>query len=764
MFPRVFFEWKNQVSQSEENPLEIQIDEALAEYMSKCDSGLIPNRDEFLARQPAELREHLQELLVAADWIETLAGPTISDSHQDADQEPSPMTDETLPHASALNGAPSVSRATFSRTIPQSFGSFESATEETHARQPETNNRQGLSIPVLPYLFGDYVLEKVLGRGGMGVVYLGHQRNLDRPVAIKMIRSGALASSEEVHRFYSEARSAAKLDHPNIVTVYQCGEFEGHHYFSMDYVPGTDLARLTKDGPIDGKRAARYVRDVARAIQFAHDRGILHRDLKPANVLVDETDTVRITDFGLAKLIGHETGLTATGAALGTPSYMSPEQASGRVEDQHQATDIYSMGAVLFTIVTGKPPFRASSVVQTIMHVIHRPAPMARAVNTLVDEDLETIIDVCLQKAPQDRYPTAAALAAELDRYLAGVPIEARPTSHLRRAWYWLLGVPIFGAVLDNRVVEPTDAHRWVQRGLISIGLLLILAWALLLIPTSVWYKNRMPRNVRFAAGVSGGSYDRIAQQLSGALSEETSCKADVVSTAGSNDNLELLLTGQVDMALLQADSVGSSTIAVIAPLYYEAVHIIVKADLGLKDFKELSGRRVAVGSEKAGSRGVTKLLLRHAGLASSEVELVDEGWQTMSLDKELDAAVVVSQLGDPELVKLLETGQFNLIGMSDAIEFALDEPIFHALDVYASVYPNCNIGEYGIRTVATTAYLATRFETPDVLVQKTLERLYSPELASKTGILPLERAAHWQGLAWHQAALEFFSLHAVTE
>ncbi len=176
----------------------------------------------------------------------------------------------------------------------------------------EVSEAVDLSHPGLPCRFGDYILERVLGRGGMGVVYFGRQIHLDRPVAIKMIRSGALASQEEVQRFYAEARSAAKLDHPNIVTVYQCGEHEGHHFFSMDYVAGTDLSRMVQDKPLDCKVAARLRSRRGRAIQYAHDQGILHRDLKPANLLIDESDHVHITDFGLAKSIGQDTGLTAT--------------------------------------------------------------------------------------------------------------------------------------------------------------------------------------------------------------------------------------------------------------------------------------------------------------------------------------------------------------------------------------------------------------------------------------------------------------------
>ncbi len=740
------------MNQPDEHRLEIQIEEALVEYMSACDSGNVPNRDSFLAKQPAELREQLLELLSTADWIEQLAGPTISQAVADASspEEVSALLDETLPQ---VLGQPNGEHG----TLPQDFGRSPPPRGATRTATSQARRGASLSLPVLPCEFGDYVLERVLGRGGMGVVYFGRQRHLDRPVAIKMIRSGALASAEEVQRFYAEARSAAKLDHPNIVTVYQCGECDGHHYFSMDYVAGTDLAKMTANKPLNGKVAARYVRDVAKAIQYAHDRGILHRDLKPANVLVDEHDSVQITDFGLAKLMGHDTGLTAEGAALGTPSYMSPEQAAGKVEEHHQATDIYSLGAILFTLVTGRPPFKAAGVVQTIMQVIHRPAPMAKSVEKSVDEDLETIIDVCLQKSPEKRYQSAAALALELDRYLAGVPIQARPTSHLRRSWYWLLGVPIFGAVLDHRVAEPTDAHRWVQRVLISAGILLACAWLLMLIPSSVWFHNRMPRNVRIAAGLSGGNYDEIATELGAALARATNCQTDVLATAGSRDNLELLLDRRADLALLQADSIGSNSIALIAPLYYEAVHIIVRTDSAVESIADLRGKQISIGPEKAGSRDVAKLLLEHVGLSLADVKIIDVHWRELGERQDLDAAIVVSKLGAREVVQLLGSGLFRLLAIPNAIDFALLEPSFHPLVVSSSVYPRCHIDSSGIPSVATTAYLATRAEIPDVLVEHVLDELYQPQMVERTGILPLSRAAHWQGIAWHPAAHEFF-------
>ncbi len=744
------------VTNAKDQGQELEISKVLAEYMHRCDSGPTPNREEFLSRHP-ELRDQLSELLSAADWIEQLAGPRVADLGKSASnlKEDKALDDvrladeDTLPHVSKLNQS-----SAHDQTISSGATTDESA-EGTSAR-PKA--RRELSQPVLPCHFGDYLLERVIGRGGMGVVYMGRQENLDRQVAIKMIRSGALASEEEVQRFYAEARSAAQLDHPNIVTVYQCGEQAGHRYFSMDYVPGTDLSRLTADGPIDCKRAARYVRDVARAIQYAHDRGILHRDLKPANVLVDENDIVRITDFGLAKSIGTETGLTATGAALGTPSYMSPEQAAGRVNEHYHATDIYSLGAILFTIVTGQPPFKANTVVQTIMHVIHRPAPAARTVNPKVDEDIETIIDVCLQKSPERRYGSAQALADDLDRYLSGSPIQARPMSQMRRVWYWLLGVPIFGAVLDHRVIEPTDAHRWVQRGLISIAIMFVVAW-LSMAAFNSGRNNRMPRKVRFAAGMSGGTYSRIAESLCDALGSTTKCEALLIPTDGSSENIDLLTSADAELALVQADALGAEGVEVVAPLYYEAVHVLVRRDLGIPALGDLRGRKVRIGSVKTGSHSVARLLLSSAGLSFDDIAADSLDWHSLVDDPAADAAIIVTQLGSSGMSRLLKKGDYELLPMSmpRAVQFALDEPAFHYYVVSSEDYPDCNMVE--TPTVVTTAFLVARVGTPDILVKTILEHLFSEEIRQSIGIVSAERAAHWQGLAtWHPAAREFFA------
>jgi WD40 repeat protein/tetratricopeptide (TPR) repeat protein/tRNA A-37 threonylcarbamoyl transferase component Bud32 len=288
-----------------------------------------------------------------------------------------------------------------------------------------------------PQRFGDYELLSEIAQGGMGVVYKARQLSLNRTVAVKMIRSGIFASKEFVHRFRVEASAAAVLQHPNIVAVHEVGLHEGQHFFSMDYVPGQNLAQIVRDGPLPADRAARYVQKIAEAIHYAHQSGILHRDLKPSNVLIDANDQPRITDFGLAKQLNSESSATLTGEVMGTPGYMPPEQASGNRGAVKAWSDVYSLGAILYHLVSGRAPFAAGSLEETLNQVLNQDPVSLRLLNPSVPRDLDTICLKCLEKEPAKRYHSAQLLAEELTRFLNHEPILARSIGAVGRAVRW---------------------------------------------------------------------------------------------------------------------------------------------------------------------------------------------------------------------------------------------------------------------------------------------------------------------------------------
>jgi WD40 repeat protein/tRNA A-37 threonylcarbamoyl transferase component Bud32 len=293
---------------------------------------------------------------------------------------------------------------------------------------------------------GGYDVQAVLGRGAMGVVYRARQVSLNRTVALKLLRAGVLADQEELRRFQNEAEAAAGLDHPGIVPVYEVGERDGQRYFSMKLVPGGNLAdRLAsfRDNP---RIAATLVAEAAEAVQHAHVRGILHRDLKPANILVDGDGHPHITDFGLARRVEADSELTATGAILGTPAYMAPEQTLGRRGAITTATDVYGLGAVFYALLTGLAPFRGDSLVETLAKVKEQPPESPRRLNPGVPRDLEVVCLKCLEKDPRRRYASAGALADDLRAWLEGRPIAARPVSPLERAGLFLRRRPALAA------------------------------------------------------------------------------------------------------------------------------------------------------------------------------------------------------------------------------------------------------------------------------------------------------------------------------
>jgi hypothetical protein len=281
-------------------------------------------------------------------------------------------------------------------------------------------------VTPLPATFGDYELLEEIGRGGMGVVYRAVQKSLGRTVAIKMLLRRDLASPADLLRFRSEAEAAARLDHPGIVSIFEVGEFDGHPFYSMQLVEGTTLAKRLLQGPLPAREAAALLAKVADAVQVAHTRGVLHRDLKPSNILIDAGGEPHVSDFGLAKRLEAEESVTHTGAILGTPCYMSPEQAAGSRGDVGPTSDVWSLGAILYQMLTGRPPFQASSPMDTLLAVLESDPPVPRSIDRQVDRDLEMIALKSLQKPQELRYGSAAELAADLRAFLSGEPVAAR--------------------------------------------------------------------------------------------------------------------------------------------------------------------------------------------------------------------------------------------------------------------------------------------------------------------------------------------------
>ncbi|HUJ42665.1 MAG TPA: serine/threonine-protein kinase [Opitutaceae bacterium] len=285
-----------------------------------------------------------------------------------------------------------------------------------------------------PRLFGTYELQAEIGRGGMGLVFKARQLPLDRVVALKVLLTGQFSDETARRRFRLEAESAAKLQHPNIVTIYEVGEAEGHPYLTMDFVDGPNLAARIGGRPLPARTAAELLRDIARAVQVAHAAGVLHRDLKPSNILIGPDERPRVTDFGLAKRLDGSAGVTLTGQMLGSPNYISPEQAAGRNQDIGVPSDIYGLGALLYQLLTGRAPFNAPTPAETLRLVLDTEPASPRLLNPALPRDLETICLKCLQKDPARRYASATAIVEDLDRFLSDRPIHARPPNLVYRA------------------------------------------------------------------------------------------------------------------------------------------------------------------------------------------------------------------------------------------------------------------------------------------------------------------------------------------
>jgi eukaryotic-like serine/threonine-protein kinase len=356
---------------------------------------------------------------------------------------------------------------------------FHRATEPLRDASTSSPTEDDREVPAIGD-FGDFDLIAEIARGGMGVVYRAWQRGLNRPVALKMMLPGRLASAEDLARFRNEAEAVAHLDHPHIVPVHEVGEHEGRSYFAMKLVEGGSLDHRLADYLDRPEAAASLVARVARAIHHAHQRGILHRDLKPSNVLIDDDGQPLVTDFGLARRVEGDGELTDSGAILGSPPYMAAEQTSGRKGVVTTATDVYGLGAILYATLTGRPPFRGDTPLETLDHVREREPEPPSTLNHRVDRDLQTICLKCLAKDPSRRYASAEALADDLERWLRGEPIEARRVGRAERAWSWcrrnpavaslaaivaILGLSgVVGLAVSNAMISRRNARIVLER------------------------------------------------------------------------------------------------------------------------------------------------------------------------------------------------------------------------------------------------------------------------------------------------------------
>jgi serine/threonine-protein kinase len=326
---------------------------------------------------------------------------------------------------------------------PEITTDFQPTPPHPKSRAPVTMAANGPALPAVP----GYTILSVLGRGGMGVVYRAQQQGLQRIVALKMILHGEHVGDEKRRRFQAEAEAIAQLGHPHIVQVYEVGEHNGLPYFSMELCGGGGLEKQLDGTPWEARRAAALVQALAEAVDAAHRRGLIHRDLKPANVLLTEEGVPKVTDFGLVKRL-DAAGPTQTGAVVGTPSYMAPEQAAGRTREIGPATDVYALGAILYELLTGRPPFRGATSVDTMRQVVAVGPVPVRRMQPKVPRDLETVCHKCLEKQPGKRYSSAAALAEDLRRFLAGEPVLARPVGAFGRLAKWARRRPTVAALV----------------------------------------------------------------------------------------------------------------------------------------------------------------------------------------------------------------------------------------------------------------------------------------------------------------------------
>lgn len=403
-----------------------KLDELIAEFLQAVEGGAVPDREQMLRQNP-ELSAELQEFFEGHDQVFNAvnsadpADRNKLDSPQDSQAETIDVGKPSTVNSGAIEGADSEHR-----------------------------------------VIGNYEILEEIDRGGMGIVYRAYDPNLNRIVALKMIRTGKLASESDIQRFRAEAQAAAKLDHQGIVPVYEVGTHEAHPYFSMAFIEGSNLDAFHKQKQLSVDEACALIKQVALAIDHAHENGLVHRDLKPANILVDQKGRPRVTDFGLAKSLESDDGLTGTGEILGTINYMAPEQAAARNDQVDRMTDVYSLGAILYWMCTGRPPFETDNPVDTLLRILDSEPTLANQVNPKVPYEVAVICVRCLEKDPKNRYQTAGELAEEISRYLRGEPVEAAKANLVTRFRRWSRREPsLVGHLVGFGLIELVRACNY---------------------------------------------------------------------------------------------------------------------------------------------------------------------------------------------------------------------------------------------------------------------------------------------------------------
>lgn len=668
----------------------------------------------------AQLFDQLRELLETSSLVETMAGPTQLETTSEFGAPGSPGGQTQAFTAGKAN--------------------LDDAATATHRLGP----------------FGNYDLQEVLGQGGMGVVYRAFDRKLGRTVALKMIRSGVLARADDLRRFQSEAKSTARLQHPAIVQLFHVNEVDGQHFFTMELIEGEDLSKLIARESLGQEEAARYVRTVAEAIDHAHQCGIIHRDLKPANIIRTTQNEIKVTDFGLAKNLHADTELTATGVSVGTPAYMAPEQALGKDDSLGPQTDVYSLGAILFELLTGQRPFQGETCVDMILDVVHRDPPRPRTLNPQLDPRLEAICLKCLNKVPQARYESARELAADLDRFLADESVTARHEGPLSRSWNWLRNVPIIAALTRKRIAHPTLAHHLTQWVLIFSVLAAVAGWA--------WYfstqdTERMPAQVKIATGLPKGLYLRFGRSLAQEL-EAAGFSAEAIPTEGSVENKRRLLSREVDVALLQSSAIDSDELAVVCPLYNDFVFVAVKRDRGIQSTGDLNGKTIVIGPPHSGMQLSSRHFISHLEL---EVQAVEGDFSKLPDQPSWDAAIVTTGTGNDALRELLSQPEVQLLTLRSEEIGRLLGPVFQAgvlppgsLEVQRA--DGELVPQETVTTLTTTTFLVVRQSAAGPFVHQLLQTVYEESDLPKTfKLMSLAKIREWSVLPYHHTAREYF-------